>query len=500
MIFEMGWTGSAEKITGREKTMCKGSLLLVDDDLHVLKSMADWLRGEGFDVVEAATLKIATDAIDSHAFDLAICDIRLTDGDGFQFLSYCREHHPSLFVILMTGYGSVETAVEAIRCGAFDFLSKPLIDDELKVAIDRALSQRKVLQENDTLKAQLDLRFGMDNVIGHDHRMQRLFEIINSVADTKSTVLITGESGTGKSMLARAIHRRSSRRDKPFVEVACGALPESLLESELFGHVAGAFTGANSDKQGKFHQAEGGTIFLDEIATASPAMQVKMLRVLQEYQFEQVGGSKTFTADIRVILATNENLEELVERGDFRKDLFYRINVINLDLPPLRNRIVDIPILARHFLEMICDESGKQVDGFSEEAIHALQQYPLPGNVRELQNIVERAVLLGKGKTIVPEDLPESVHDRPSHSAVASKAEVRRRGSTLKEALEGPERQIILEVLTGNNWNRNEAAQVLGINRTTLYKKMKKLGLEDPRYTANPQVNPAVSMPTAEVY
>jgi DNA-binding NtrC family response regulator len=480
--------------------MCKGSLLLVDDDLHVLKSMADWLREEGFDVVEAATLKSATDAIDSHTFDLAICDIRLSDGDGFQLLSYCREHHPALFVILMTGYGTAQTAVEAIRCGAFDFLSKPLIDEELKVAIDRALSQRKVMRENDTLKAQLDLRFGMDNVIGHDHRMQRIFEIINSVADTKSTVLITGESGTGKSMLARAIHRRSSRKNKPFVEVACGALPESLLESELFGHVAGAFTGANSDRQGKFHQAQGGTIFLDEIATASPAMQVKMLRVLQEYQFEQVGGSKTFTADIRVILATNESLEELVERGDFRKDLFYRINVINLELPPLRNRIADIPILARHFLETICDESGKQVDGFSEEAMHALQRYSLPGNVRELQNIVERAILLGKGKTIVPEDLPENVHDRPSASVGEPKAEERRGGCTLKEALEGPERQIILEVLTGNNWNRNEAAQVLGINRTTLYKKMKKLGLEDPRYTASPQINPAVSLPTGEVY
>ncbi len=259
--------------------MSKGSLLLVDDDRHILASMSCWLRDQGYTVQEADTLAKATAAVDKHAYDLVIADIRLSDGDGFDLLAHCRQHHPATSVILMTGYGTVDTAMEAIRAGAFDFLTKPLIDEELEMAIERALSQRQVLQENDNLKAQLDLRFGMENIIGQDHRMRRVFDVVNSVASTKATVLISGESGTGKSLVARAIHRSSQRRDQPFVEVACGALPETLLESELFGHVAGAFTGATGDKLGKFHQADGGTIFLDEIGTASPSFQVKLLRV-----------------------------------------------------------------------------------------------------------------------------------------------------------------------------------------------------------------------------
>ncbi len=373
----------------------------------------------------------------------------------------------------------MDTAIEAIRAGAFDFLTKPLIDEELEMAIERALSQREVLQENDTLKAQLDIRFGMENIIGQDHRMRRVFDVVESVASTKATVLITGESGTGKSLIARAIHRSSQRRDKPFVEVACGALPETLLESELFGYVAGAFTGANKDKLGKFHQADGGTIFLDEIGTASPSFQVKLLRVLQDFEFEQIGGSKTFHVDTRVILATNENLARRVEEGTFRQDLFYRINVINLELPPLRERMSDIPLMAGHFLKQICQESGKQVDGFTDEALAILQRYHYPGNVRELQNIMERAILLGKGDLIRAEDLPPTMHSTPGF-AIAEPVENR----TLKEALEGPERQIILEVLQNKNWNRNDTADALGINRTTLYKKMKKLGLEEARYAA----------------
>ena len=341
------------------------------------------------------------------------------------------------------------------------------------MAIERAFSQRTVLEENKNLKAQLDLRFGMENVVGHDHRMRRVFDMVEAVADTKTTVLITGESGTGKSLIARAMHRRSSRRAGPFVEVACGALPETLLESELFGHVAGAFTGAAGDKVGKFLLSEGGTIFLDEIGTASPAMQVKLLRVLQEFEFEPVGGNKTVQVDTRVILATNEDLAQRVVEGKFRQDLFYRVNVINIELPGLRERVADISLLAQHFLAEVCQENGKQVRGFSDEALTALTRHAWPGNVRELQNVIERAVLLGKGDLIRLEDLPRAV-------AAGAPVVVEPLGKrTLKQALEAPERQIILEVLESFAWNRHLTAEALGINRTTLYKKMKRLGLED---------------------
>ncbi len=451
----------------------QATLLLVDDDRHVLGSMADWLREQGYKTDTAASLAEGIAAVDRKPYDLALVDIRLADHDGFELLAHVRKKRPETSVIMLTGYGSVESAVEAIRQGAFDFLTKPLIDEELDMAIQRALSQREVIEENKTLKAQLDLRFGMENIIGHDHRMLKIYDMIDSVADTRATVLITGESGTGKSMIARAIHRRSGRRDKPFVEVACGALPETLLESELFGHVAGAFTGAIGDRLGKFKQADSGTIFLDEISTASPGMQVKLLRVLQDLEFEQVGGGKTFKVDTRVILATNEDLGRAVAEGRFRQDLFYRINVINIELPSLRDRISDIPLLAEHFLRQVCSESAKPVRRFSEEALAALQRFRWPGNVRELQNVIERAVLLGKSPVVGLEDLP-------SHLLAASPMAVESSSTrTLKEALEAPERQIILNVLEANQWNRHATAEALGINRTTLYKKMKRLGLED---------------------
>ena len=276
----------------------------------------------------------------------------------------------------------------------------------------------------------------------------------------------------GKSLVARAMHRRSTRRDKPFVEVACGALPENLLESELFGHVAGAFTGATGDKQGKFLQAAGGTIFLDEIGTASPAMQVKLLRVLQEFEFEPVGGNKTYHVDTRVILATNEDLSKLVADGRFRQDLFYRVNVINVELPPLRERISDIPLLAKHFLEEVCEEAGKTLRSLSSDALAALQRYGWPGNVRELENVVERAVLLGKSETIQLDDLPRAV---AAAGPIAAESGSNR---TLKEALSAPERRIIFDVLESNDWNRFATAETLGINRTTLYKKLKRLGMD----------------------
>ncbi|MDZ4818428.1 MAG: sigma-54 dependent transcriptional regulator [Planctomycetota bacterium] len=451
----------------------KGSLLLVDDDRQVRESMGQWLREQGYKVELAVDAETALTALGRKTPDLVLADVRLGEDDGFTVLEFCRKNYPQVAVVLLSGYGTVDMAMESIRSGAFDFLTKPLIDAELEICIQRALSQRKVLEENSSLKKQLDLRYGLDNVIGRDHRMQRMFDMIDSIADTKATVLVTGESGTGKSMVARAIHRRSARRDKPFVEVACGALPENLLESELFGHVAGSFTGATHEKPGKFMQADGGTIFLDEIGTASPAMQVKLLRVLQELEFEQVGGTKTHRVDTRVILATNEELSEAVAAGRFRQDLYYRINVINIELPSLRERLSDIPLLAAHFLKRVCDDTGKAVRGFAADALTAMQRYRWPGNVRELQNVVERGVLLGKGDMVQLEDLPPAIRNvAPSNTQTTD-------GQTLKQALEGPERQIILSVLESNHWNRHATATLLGINRTTLYKKMKRLGLDD---------------------
>lgn len=469
----------------------QGSILLVDDDRQILDSMAPWLREQGFSVEVAATVLEAIQQLSRQSFDMALVDIRLPDGDGFQILKHCQEKHPNMTVTLMTGYGNVEVGVEALRNGAFDLVTKPLIDDEILMSVNRAIAQRQVIEENKQLKAELDHRYSVDNIIGADHRMRRIFEMIDSVADTRATVLITGESGTGKSMIARAIHRRSSRRDKPFVEVACGALPETLLESELFGHVKGAFTGATSDKIGKFKLADTGTIFLDEVATAPPSMQVKLLRVLQDMEFESVGGNKTYRVDTRAVLATNEELSVAVAQGRFRQDLFYRINVINIELPPLRDRVSDIPKLAAHFLATVNEECGRSVHGFSPEAMALLQQYAWPGNVRELQNIISRTVLLGRSDTIEADDLPGNLTSRLP-VAVASSG-----GRTLKEALEGPERQIILEVLEANGWNRNATADALGINRTTLYKKMKRLGLEDmPRGQIVPTVAGPFSPPT----
>lgn len=467
-------TCSAKTLHNGER-MKRGTLLLVDDDRQVLSSMADWLRDQNFELDTASEAGEAISLIGRKRYDVVLADIRLRQGDGFEILAHCRQNHPDVAVIMITGYGTVESAVEAIRAGAFDFLTKPLIDEELEIAIDRALNQRKVIEENINLKAQLDLRFGMENIVGSDRRMLRIYDMVDSIADTKATVLITGESGTGKSLIARAIHRRSGRRNMPFVEVACGALPETLLESELFGHAAGAFTGALGEKVGKFKLADGGTIFLDEIGTASPAMQVKLLRILQDFEFEQVGGTKTFSIDTRVILATNDDLSQAVAEGRFRQDLFYRINVINIELPPLRDRISDIPLLARHFLEQVCSDTGKKIQDISEQAMAALQRFSWPGNVRELQNVIERAVLLGKGDVIDIDDLP------PVFAAAGSVVVAPVGDHTLKQAMSAPERQIIMDVLEMNNWNRQATAEALGINRTTLYKKMKRLGLEEPR-------------------
>ena len=448
-----------------------GSLLVIDDDRHILEAMADYLRSLGHRTEIAQSCQQAMDRMKEFPFEVAICDVNLPDRDGFHLLEWAAKDCPDTSVIMLTGYGTIESAVEAIRIGAFDYLTKPVIDDELNVAIQRALGQRKIVQENKNLRKQLDQRFGLNRIVGRDYKMQKMFDLMESVADTRATVLILGESGTGKTITARSIHQLSTRNDKPFVEVACGALPDTLLESELFGHVAGSFTGATHDKEGKFSVANGGTIFLDEIATASPSLQVKLLRVLQDREFEPVGSTKTIKVDLRLILATNDNLEELVRQGKFRQDLFYRINVITLTQPPLRDRMGDIPLLVEHYLVEMNERNGKSVKRFDDSALQLMQRYNWPGNVRELVNVVERAVVLSKGEVVGIDDLPESLRREDPHRTMV---QLSGHANSLKSAMVEPERQIILNILEQNGWNRQKSAAALGINRTTLYKKMKR--------------------------
>ncbi|TWU55287.1 sigma-54-dependent transcriptional regulator [Rubripirellula reticaptiva] len=464
------------------------SILLVDDDRHLAESMAQWLRELSHQVETVATLAEAKASLAKRPFDLVMTDLRLGGEDGFDLIGYAKKKHPDVAVLVITGYATPETAVEAVRAGAYDLLTKPLIDDELTLAIERAISQREITRQNEDLRQQLDRRSGLENVLSHDYRMLKIFDVVDSIADARASVLITGENGTGKSMIARAIHARSMRRSGPFVEVACGALPDTLLESELFGHVAGAYTGANTDRAGKFQLADGGTLFLDEIATATPAMQVKLLRVLQEFKFEQLGGVETHSVDTRVILATNENLDKAVEDGRFRQDLYYRVNVVNIVLPSLRERIGDLPLLVDHFLREAAETCGRDVECFNVEAIQAMQSYAWPGNIRQLENVVERAVLLGRGPVLTVDDLPPELTGKGVEPGLATTSSGNRavslgdvNGKTLREALEGPERQIILQSLRSNGWNRAATAETLDINRTTLYKKMKRLGLDDPR-------------------
>ncbi len=453
----------------------QGSLLVVDDDKHTLEAMADFLRSLGHRTKTASTCQEALRRMAEFPFEIVICDVNLTDKDGFHLLKWAIENSPDTAIILLTGYGTIESAVEAIRLGAFDYLTKPVIDDELNFTIQRALGQRQIVEENKNLKTQLDETFGLSNIIGCDCKMLKMYDLIESVADMRTTVLILGESGTGKTMTARSIHQLSSRRDKPFVEVACGALPDALLESELFGHVAGAFTGASRDKNGKFLQADGGTIFLDEISTASPSLQVKLLRVLQDRKFEAVGGTRTHKVDVRLILATNQNPEELVKKGEFRQDLYYRINVITLTQPPLRERIGDIPLLVEHFLQEFSQVTGKHFTTLDDKAMQLLQRYRWPGNVRELINVIERAVVLSKNDVITSSDLPDNLRrDETAVHAFQAKFET----GTLKSAMVAPERHLILDALESNGWNRQNTSKMLGINRTTLYKKMKKYGIE----------------------
>jgi DNA-binding NtrC family response regulator len=458
----------------------KPRILILDEDRIILQSLSQFLSREGYDVRSCDRPEDAFPILEGAQIEVLLADINMPGLKSADFLRDVRRRSPHVVTIVITSYGSIEGAVEATKMGAFDYLTKPIVDDEIRVVVEKAVRQQSLLFENQTLRQQLEMRFGFENIVGHDYKMLKIFDLSEAVSDSRATVLMTGESGTGKSLLARAIHHRSPRRDKPFIEVSCGALPETLLESELFGHTKGAFTGAIADKPGRFLSADGGTLFLDEINSASPAMQVKLLRVLQERAFEPVGSSQTKHVDVRVILASNVDLTELVAAQKFRQDLYYRINVVTIRLPALRERLGDIPLLAGNFLRQFSKESGREVLGFSEEAMAALQRYNWPGNVRELENAIERAVVLCRRPQIDIEDLPEVLQTTAmaqiANSAVAT--EVPDSPQPLETALQGPERRIIEAALKRNAWNRQATAAELDINRTTLYKKMRKYQLD----------------------
>jgi DNA-binding NtrC family response regulator len=458
----------------------KSRILILDEDRIILQSLSQFLSREGYDVRCYDRPEEAFEAMEAGKAEVLLADINMPGVKSAEFLRDVRRRAPQVVTVVITSYGSIENAVEATKMGAYDYLTKPIVDDEIRVVVQKAVRQQSLLHENQTLRQQLEMRFGFENIVGHDYKMLKIFDLSEAVADSRTTVLMTGESGTGKSLLARAIHHRSPRRDKPFVEVSCGALPETLLESELFGHTKGAFTGAIADKPGRFMAADGGTLFLDEINSASPAMQVKLLRALQERAFEPVGSSQTKHVDVRVILASNVDLAELVTAQKFRQDLYYRINVVTIRLPALRERISDIPLLAGNFLRQFCKESGREILGFSDEALSALQRYTWPGNVRELENAIERAVVLCRRPQIDIEDLPEILQTNALAQLAnsATTGELPDTPLPLEAALQGPERRIIEAALKRNAWNRQATAAELDINRTTLYKKMRKYQLD----------------------
>ncbi len=455
-----------------EKT--SANILLLDDDKIVLDSLGEFLRIEGHRVFTADNFERAKDILEHQPIEIAISDLNMPNVDGMEFLRFLKVNYPQILAIIITAYGSIDSAVEAMKIGAYDYLTKPIIDDELKFTLQRAVRQQALQAENIALKRQLKSQIQCGQLIGRDAKMQKVFELIRVVSATSTNVLITGESGTGKSMVAREIHRQSPRKDKPFIEVSCGAIPETLLESELFGHTKGSFTGAIADKQGRFLAADKGTIFLDEIDSASPALQVKLLRILQERQFEPVGANKTITVDVRVIVATNKDLKKLVEQEKFRQDLYYRINVVNIPLPALRERAGDIPLLAEYFLEKYgkIHHSENSVKKLSAEARKSLMRYGWPGNVRELENAIERAVVLSRGEIIMPDDLPEEISN-----PTMKEDDIISLCCPLAEALMKAERKLILNALERNSWNRQKTAEMLGISRTSLFRKMKELNI-----------------------
>lgn len=475
--------------------------IVVDDESSLRTALFRVLERQGFQVVTSNSKREAEGLVagvsSENAFDLALVDVRLPDGDGLELMSKIRQMHPGCEVVVLTGHGSIEMAVKATQLGAFHFITKPFNMEEMVSIIEKAIAHKTLQAENLHLRSALSKRYRFENIIGSSDEIRHVLDMVERVSDSDSTVLISGESGTGKELVAKAIHYNSPRANRPFIPVNCGAIPGELLESELFGHIKGAFTGAIATRQGRFELANGGTIFLDEIGELPLNLQVKLLRVLQERRFEPVGSAKTQEADVRVIAATNVDLAKAVQKGQFREDLFYRLNVIPIRLPSLKERRSDIPLLLHHFMEIA---NGKAVEragtsrkprlltGFSTEAIESLVHHPWPGNIRELENLVERlAVLKGEG-LIELNDLPEHYRNSPNRSFDHSLSplmngealQATEKGLDFNSAVDAYENTLILQALEKTGWNRNQAAALLKLNRTTLVEKIKKKGLRPP--------------------
>jgi DNA-binding NtrC family response regulator len=444
----------------------KANILIVDDELIVRESLLHWFEEDNYNVDTAEDGETALKKFEKGKYDLILLDMKMPGISGLDLLIKLKEFDLDVIVILITAFASVPSAIRALKDGAYDYITKPIDPDELSHIVENALAQQSLRKENEQLKGSIDEIIKPDNLIGESPQMKKIFSLIQTVAPTDTTAMIRGESGTGKELVAKAIHINSKRKYFPIITVNCGALAEGLLESELFGHEKGAFTGAHYKRKGKFEMADGGTIFLDEIGTISPKMQVELLRVIESKTFSRVGGNEVIKSDFRVIAATNENLEDSVREGKFREDLYYRLNVFTLFIPPLRERLDDIPVLASHFVTKFTCQMNKKVKNISSEAMDFLMQYNWPGNVRELENAIERAIVVCKGETIMVEDLPFHINN---NTAVFNNDDM---------SLAAMEKRHIAIVLTNHNWNISRSAEALGIDRVTLYNKINRYGLQ----------------------
>ena len=449
------------------------TILIADDEVNILSGLKLAFEDEGYSVITAKDGLDAWKKVNAHNVDLVITDLRMPVLDGYELIKRISSSYPALPVIVLTGHGTIETAVETMRDGAVDFFTKPVDLEKLMLVVKKSISNSVLKEQNRRLTEEIDKLKGekkYQKIIGKSGKIEQLMALIRQVAPTKASVLITGESGTGKELVASAIQNLSPRKDKPFVKVHCASLSPTLLESELFGHEKGAFTGATSQKKGRFELADGGTIFLDEIGEIDLTTQVKILRVLQEREFERVGGEKTIEVDVRIIVATNRNLEEEVRKGNFREDLYYRLNVVHINVPPLRERKEDIELLAIEFLREFNEEDGKSIRGFSPQARKAMMSYSWPGNIRELKNSIESSVVLAKGNIIDVDDLPPEIGEKGKERSLVI---------DLPTTLEDAEKRVILEMIAFSGGNKSKAAEALQIGRKTLHRKLAEWKMED---------------------